>query len=361
MKFTIDALKDFVGFADQYSEQISLAKPVSLFPDYEYSIVTADQPIPLCFSRNKGGCVSSTNIGSLLMYKGNHAERDKNAHWNTRIVSQNVSFDSFDSEQLDKLENFIYNQFYYNVAAVLLQDFPYSYVSRLAELGHVACVCYGLGKNGDLIANVQVFNPLFITTRDFEKAIFSYLPEVEKTLDTFIAGTFIAEFPTLSLTIGSHYESYFSTLSLRRKNARKRFDYLNSTHLEITNRTIIMGDFNPRTLSRLTDEKTKWKTGIQKLDRFIYLARLVPFVVLSMFGVNPRKELDSYTDYGVIYPEKATKTSIKMFGIVILDTQKLGWVIDACQTLISKDEMEIYTMDENGVSDHHPIYFYIVD
>ena len=296
----------------------------------------------------------------LLNYKGNTAERDKNAHWNTRIISQNVCFDSFDSKQLVKLENFIHNQFHYNVGIVLLQDFPYSYMSRLAELGHVACVCYGLGKNGDLIANVQVFNPQFITCEDFEQAIFSYLPEVEKTLDTFIAGTFIAEFPTLSLTIGSHHESYFSTLSLRRKNARKRFDYLGCTHLETTNRTIFMGNFNPRTLSKLTDEKTTWKTGIQKLDRFIYLASLVPFVVLSMFGANPLKELGSYRDYGVIYPKRATKTSIKMCGIVVLDTQKLGWVIHACQTLIPRNNMEIYTMDENGVSDHHPIYFYIV-
>jgi hypothetical protein len=276
------------------------------------------------------------------------------------IVSRNCCFNTFNASKIDDWLLFVNALFYDGVYIVCLQDVPYRFVEQFECVGHVAYVCYGVGHNDDLICNAIIFNSAFISNTELQNLNFYYFPEAVPTFNTFVAGCFYTELSYsesfCECVIGSVCDSFASSVFLRRVNWERRFNWMKLVSERSSFDSIFVGDFNPRTRSKLTDERPMVKTAYKKLNNFIYLTRLIPFVLLSLIGNTARKELLSCSGIGVITPEFTTMKSRKLFGFIPLDTAKLQWTFDAVQTTVSPTKVMITRMHQDDLSDHFGLF-----
>jgi hypothetical protein len=274
------------------------------------------------------------------------------------IVSRNCNFNSFRGT-FGWLQ-FANDLFFDGVYMVCLQDVPYKFIKDFTNVGHIAYICYGVGDNKDLVCNLLIFNRKFISYEMLVELRFGFIPEVEATSNSFVAGCFYTQLSYsdsfCECVIGSVYDSFASSVFLRRVNWERRFNWMKLVSEHSSLDSIFVGDFNPRTQSKLTDERPMVKTGWKKLNNFVYLIRLIPFVLLSLIGNTARKELLSFSSIGVITPEFTTMKSRKLLGFIPLDTAKLQWTVDAVQTTVSPTKVMITRLHQDNLSDYFGLF-----
>lgn len=273
---------------------------------------------------------------------------------NTRIISRNACFNDFKYEHIQQWRNYIYDCFYSGVHFICLQDFPYRYITRLEQLGHLVYIAYAIGDNGDLIANAILINSNFLSQKEFKVCKVSYLPERSADNSDFISGTLLVYLEDKKLTIGSHYGYYATKVRSRAREMINRFSFMYDFHTTNKSDIIICGDFNPRTLSRWTNEAPLVNTGVKWFDTFCYYAKLVLFIMFTLVKITPLQELKKYSRFGVVCPNESTMKD-KSFGPFTLPASKLDWTVDAVQTLFSSSELTVQVCEGDNLSDHYPI------
>lgn len=275
----------------------------------------------------------------------------------TTIISRNCCFNNFAKSSDDHIHhwrNYILQQFSLGIHAVCLQDFPYSQISHLERPGHMVYLAYAIADTGGLIVNIIIINPKFVSKFEFEETEVSYLSERSTNNPKFASGTLLVCLKDKKLTLGSHYSYHTTKARSRAIEMTNRFSFIYDLNTINKSDLIICGDFNPRTLSRLTDETSLERTKRRKHSILVYNLKLICFIIFSLLGITPLQELKKYSRYGIICPNTSTIKD-KSFGPITLPASKLNWTFDAVQTILPSSKIMIQVCSGDDLSDHYPI------
>jgi hypothetical protein len=301
---------------------------------------------------------SDNNLYSGLVKIGNKHNFTGNlaVHKSKRlaIVSRNCSFNSFKSRHVTEWRDYIYKQFFNGITFLCLQDFPYEYVESLSQLGHVIHFVYAVGDNGKLISNVIIAHPYTITKEEFDSCEVSYVAEKSNMCRDFISGCLLVRFPTKKVTIGSLYAHFATTVDSRRYELENRQNWISIHEYYTKSDVLICGNFNPRTKNSLFNEAPMLKTRSVLLNKVIYYVRLVPYIILGLFGETALKELKRNKKFGLVFPDQSTMKDKKV-GWFTIPFNRMGAVMDLVQTNLPLDSVDVAVFPGDQLSDHYPI------
>jgi hypothetical protein len=270
------------------------------------------------------------------------------------IVSRNCNFNSFKPSHLGEWLRYLYTQLFNGIHFVCLQDFPTDHVDSLAAYGHVIHQAYAVGQNGKLISNVIIMNPGVITSEELDNCNIFYLPEKSNLSYEFISGSLVIDFPSKKISIGSVYGSFATKVEWRKSEMENRAAWIRNHKTKTGSDILLCGVFNPRTLSFVTDEAPLLKTKYASLNTLVYYIRLIPFLVLSLVGINSIKELQANSHFGLVFPRTSTMKNKKIFGITI-PFENMGCVMDLVQTNLDPESVDIDVFIGDNLSAHYPI------
>jgi hypothetical protein len=270
------------------------------------------------------------------------------------VVSRNCSFNTFLPQQIEEWVNYVNKQFIDGVAVVCLQDFPYEYVQQLSKIGHVIHIVYAIGDNGKLISNIIIAHPYIISKEEFKACNVFYLAEKSNLSRGFISGCLLVNFTSQRATVGSLYAHFATTAESRIYELKVRQNWIQSYKTFTFTPALICGNFNPRTLSSITDEAPMVKTKFSLLNNVIYYIRLIPFIIFSLFGETALKELKRNKKFGLVFPDQSTMKDKKV-GWLTIPFGKMDAVMDLVQTNLSPDSVDVAVFPGDELGDHYPI------
>ncbi len=316
MTITHESVKSFVRIC-QFGSETVIALKKSAQNDHHSDITLID---------------GETKIGALSHSLREVDLTDLTIH-ELKIASLNCKFNGFQTLDFAHYFRFVLDNFEKEqCVAVCLQDYPYKYVHNFTCIGHIAYVAYAVGQNGDLICNCIILNPRFVSHEMMENVSVYYDSEVKATSESFIAGCFVLCLPKCNINIGSVYDSFVSSSYFRDINWKNRSRFLQNLECNTGNLSVAIGDFNPRTRLKITNERPLFQSKWKWLETFVYYLRLIALLVVSYFQIaTPRDELDTMAKYNIYCIRISTMKNIQI-GMFTLPFDTMKFVVDAVQT-----------------------------